>query len=177
VERSAGDELVGAIGLPPDAFPHSVLVVNAPVTQPDAGTHILPDERLAALHEVCMRYALISDIHSKLPALESILADVVGREDVDMIHHLGDLVAYAPWPNETVELLRERRIPGVSGNYYSTVATDYKHCGCTAESPGAEGLSHESYALFTGKREREENSSVRIEQEAKREFVLVPRME
>jgi hypothetical protein len=43
--------------------------------------------------------------------------------------------------------------------------------------PGAKGLSHEGYALFTGKREREENSSVRIEQEAKREFVLLPRME
>ena len=43
--------------------------------------------------------------------------------------------------------------------------------------PGAKGLSHEGYALFTGKREREENSSVRIEQEAKREFVLVPRMD
>jgi hypothetical protein len=97
---------------------------------------------------------------------------VEGRVDVDMIYHLCDLVGYAPYPIESATLLRERRIPGISGNYDSTVANDYKHCGCTAE-----GLSHESYALFTGKREREEHSSVRIDQEAKREFVLVPRME
>jgi hypothetical protein len=38
MEKSAGDELVGTLGLPPDGFPLSVLIVNAPVTQPDAGT-------------------------------------------------------------------------------------------------------------------------------------------
>jgi predicted phosphodiesterase len=64
---------------------------------------------------------------------------------VDAIYHLGDLGGYAPWPNEVVALLRERRIPGIAGNYDSTVATDYKYCGCKAESPRAEELSHESY--------------------------------
>jgi hypothetical protein len=98
-----------------------------------------------------MRYALIFDIHSKLPALEVIPAGVDRREDVDLIYHLCDLVGYAPWPNETATLLRERRIPGISGNYDSTVANDYKHCGRKAESPRAEELSHEIYALFTGK--------------------------
>ncbi len=31
-----------------------------------------------------MRYALISDIHSNLPALEAVLADVDEQEDVDV---------------------------------------------------------------------------------------------
>jgi predicted phosphodiesterase len=44
-----------------------------------------------------------------------------------------------------VDLLRERRIPGIAGNYDSTVATDYKHCGCRADSPREEELSHLSY--------------------------------
>jgi predicted phosphodiesterase len=92
-----------------------------------------------------MRYALISDIHSNLPALESVLANVDDRENVDTIYHLGDLGGYAPWPNEVVTLLRERGIQGIAGNYDSTVATDYKHCGCRADSPRAEELSHESY--------------------------------
>jgi predicted phosphodiesterase len=92
-----------------------------------------------------MRYALISDIHSNLLALEAVLADIDGREDVSAIYHLGDLVGYAPWPNEVVALLRERRIQGIAGNYDSTVATDYKHCGCRADSPRAEELSHLSY--------------------------------
>lgn len=92
-----------------------------------------------------MKYALISDVHSNLPALEAVLADIDGRGDVRAIYHLGDLVGYAPWPDEVVALIRERRIPGIAGNYDSTVANDYKHCGCKAESPRGEELSHMSY--------------------------------
>jgi predicted phosphodiesterase len=92
-----------------------------------------------------MPYALISDIHANLPALRAVLADIDARSDVDAIYHLGDLTGYAPWPNEVVGLLRERAIPGISGNYDSTVATDYKHCGCRAETPRDEELSHLSF--------------------------------
>jgi len=92
-----------------------------------------------------MRYALLSDIHANLPALRAVFADIDNRANIDAIYHLGDLTGYAPWPNEVVELLRERRIPGIAGNYDSTVATDYKHCGCRADSPREEELSHLSY--------------------------------
>jgi len=92
-----------------------------------------------------MRYALISDIHANLPALRAVLDDIDARKDVDAIYHLGDLTGYAPWPNEVVALLRERRIPGIAGNYDSTVATDYKHCGCRAETARDEELSHVSF--------------------------------
>ena len=92
-----------------------------------------------------MKYAFISDVHGNFPALKAVLADIDARADVDGIYHLGDLGGYAPWPNEVVSLLRERRIEGIAGNYDSTVATDYKHCGCKAESPRAEELSHLSY--------------------------------
>ncbi|HVF01500.1 MAG TPA: metallophosphoesterase family protein [Rubrobacteraceae bacterium] len=92
-----------------------------------------------------MKYALISDIHSNLPALEAVLADIDERKDVDATYHLGDLLGYAPWPNETAELIQELGIRGVAGNYDSTVATDYKHCGCKADSPRGEELSHLSY--------------------------------
>ena len=92
-----------------------------------------------------IRYALISDIHANLPALRAVLADIDARKNVDAIYHLGDLTGYAPWPNETVALLRERGIPGIAGNYDSTVATDYKHCGCRADTPHDEELSHLSF--------------------------------
>ncbi|MEO8201470.1 MAG: metallophosphoesterase family protein [Gemmatimonadota bacterium] len=91
-----------------------------------------------------MRFALISDIHANLPALEATLADIAGRS-VAASYHLGDLVGYAPWPNQVVELLREKQIGGISGNYDSTVALDYKHCGCKYEDPKQEELSHISY--------------------------------
>ncbi len=100
--------------------------------------------RQTTIKEATVKYALISDVHSNLPALEAVLADIDAREDINAVYHLGDLVGYAPWPNEVVALIRERRIPGIAGNYDSTVANDYKHCGCRADSPRAEELSHVS---------------------------------
>jgi predicted phosphodiesterase len=94
---------------------------------------------------VIVKYALISDIHSNLPALETVLEDIDSQEGVEAIYHLGDLVGYAPWPNQVVALIRERVIPGIAGNYDSTTATDYPHCGCKADSPRGEELSHLSY--------------------------------
>jgi len=93
-----------------------------------------------------MRYALISDIHANLPALDAVLAHIAEHASTTPIYHLGDLVGYAPWPNEVVAKLRDCRIPGVAGNYDSTVATHYKHCGCKYEDPRQEELSHLSFA-------------------------------
>jgi predicted phosphodiesterase len=92
-----------------------------------------------------MRYALIADIHANLPALEAVLADIDARADAVAIYHLGDLVGYAPGPDVFVGVLTERAIPGVAGNYDSTVATDYEHCGCRYEDARQEELSHLSY--------------------------------
>ena len=93
-----------------------------------------------------MRYSLLSDIHANLPALAAVLADVKTKAELTGIYHLGDLVGYAPWPNEVIELLQEARVPGVAGNYDSTVATGYKHCGCRSENAHQEELAHQSYA-------------------------------
>jgi len=92
-----------------------------------------------------MRCALISDIHANLPALEAVLADIDARATADATYHLGDLVGYAPWPDEVAALIHERGIAGVAGNYDSTVATGYKHCGCRYEDSEQERLSHLSY--------------------------------
>jgi len=105
------------------------------------------------------RYALISDIHANLPALEAVLDHIAERPDISAIRHLGDLVGYAPWPDETVALLRERGIEGVSGNYDTTVAANYKHCGCKYEDPRQEELSHLSFAWT------KEHTSVETKQE------------
>jgi predicted phosphodiesterase len=93
-----------------------------------------------------VKIALISDIHANLPALDAVLADISARSDIAVTYHLGDLVGYAPWPNETVARLKVAGIAGISGNYDSTIATDYKHCGCKYDDPEQEKLSHVSYA-------------------------------
>lgn len=92
-----------------------------------------------------MRYALLSDVHSNLPALEAVLAHIATQPDVLATYHLGDLVGYAPWPNEVVAAIRTANIAGVAGNYDSTTATGYKHCGCKYEDQEQERLSHLSY--------------------------------
>lgn len=97
-----------------------------------------------------MRCALISDIHANLHALDAVLADIDTRGDVDAVYHLGDLVGYSAHPNEVIARLRERGIAGIAGNYDSTVAMDYKHCGCRSESPRQEELAHISYEVTRG---------------------------
>jgi predicted phosphodiesterase len=93
-----------------------------------------------------MKYALISDIHANLPALRAVYAHIAARPDIGAIYHLGDLVGYAPWPNEVVALITTEGIPGVAGNYDSTIGSDYNHCGCRYEDARQEELSHLSYA-------------------------------
>jgi predicted phosphodiesterase len=92
-----------------------------------------------------MPIALISDIHANLPALDAVLGDIGRRSGIDATFHLGDLVGYAPWPDEVVARLRDDRIAGISGNYDSTVGLNYKHCGCKYEDLRQEELSHVSF--------------------------------
>lgn len=93
-----------------------------------------------------MRYLLFSDVHANRHALEAVLQHSRARGELAGRYHLGDLVGYAPWPDEVIDLIASEGIPGVSGNYDSTVAAAYKHCGCRYEDPRQEALSHESYA-------------------------------
>lgn len=97
-----------------------------------------------------MRLTLLSDIHGNLHALDAVLADIDARGDSDATYHLGDLVGYGSDPNAVVDRVRECGIAGVAGNYDSTVATDYKHCGCKSETPRQEELAHISYEYTRG---------------------------
>ena len=52
-----------------------------------------------------MRYALLSDVHGNLPALEAVLADLE-HQACDEIIVAGDLAAGCPFPRETLARLR-----------------------------------------------------------------------
>jgi predicted phosphodiesterase len=54
-----------------------------------------------------MRLAVLSDIHGNLPALEAVLDDIKAQGKPDAYMVLGDLVAFCPWPAETLARLRE----------------------------------------------------------------------
>ena len=63
-----------------------------------------------------MRLAVLADVHSNLHALQAVLADV-DRVAPDGIWVAGDLVGYKPWPNEVLEILRERHVRAIRGNH------------------------------------------------------------
>ena len=92
-----------------------------------------------------MRLAIFSDVHSNLPALEAVLADIE-REGVDARYVLGDLVGYAPWPNEVLERLQAARIPVVMGNYDDGTGFDRDECGCAYIDPTEKALGDRSFA-------------------------------
>jgi diadenosine tetraphosphatase ApaH/serine/threonine PP2A family protein phosphatase len=70
-----------------------------------------------------MKTAIISDIHSNLEALTSVL-DAVDGLGPDAIICLGDIVGYGADPDACVELIRERSIPSIMGNHDMAVAGD-----------------------------------------------------
>lgn len=63
-----------------------------------------------------MKLALISDIHANLPALDAVMEDIK-KKDVDGIFCLGDLVNFAGWDNEVINLMRHHNISCIQGNH------------------------------------------------------------
>jgi predicted phosphodiesterase len=68
-----------------------------------------------------MRYAIISDVHANIEALNSFFDDLA-QNPVDKIVCLGDLVGYNANPNECIDIIREKKIPCVMGNHDSLAA-------------------------------------------------------
>src|SRR5579859_7052967 len=63
-----------------------------------------------------MRLAIISDLHADLHALRDALAQIE-RLGCDMVVCAGDIVDGDVFPEETIALLVERRIPTIRGNH------------------------------------------------------------
>jgi predicted phosphodiesterase len=64
-----------------------------------------------------MRYAVLSDIHGNLPALEAVLADIQTQGGVDRYWCLGDVVGYGPDANECIEMLKGLDHRCIAGNH------------------------------------------------------------
>jgi putative phosphoesterase len=81
-----------------------------------------------------MRIAIFSDIHGNLSALDATLADI-RRQNPERVYCLGDLVGYAPFPNEVTERIRNAGFPTVMGNYDDGVGFERHECGCAYKAP------------------------------------------
>ena len=72
---------------------------------------------------------VFGDIHGNLPAFEAALADMEVR-GLQNLYCLGDLVGYGTFPNEVTQIIRERGIPTLMGNYDQGVGNNSDDCGC-----------------------------------------------
>ncbi|MBI5599172.1 MAG: metallophosphoesterase family protein [Deltaproteobacteria bacterium] len=68
-----------------------------------------------------MRYAILSDIHANLEALNSVL-EKIDSLGVDKTVCLGDIVGYNSNPNECIEIIKKRGIHCIMGNHDSRAA-------------------------------------------------------
>lgn len=90
-----------------------------------------------------MKIILFSDIHANIDALNPVLEDIYNRKP-DAVYCLGDLVGYAPFPNEVVETIREKGIPVIAGNYDQGVGLKSDDCGCAYKTKEDEARGVES---------------------------------
>lgn len=63
-----------------------------------------------------MKLAIISDVHGDVHALSDALAQI-DRLGCEVTICAGDVLDYGSFPEETIALLRERRIPTIRGNH------------------------------------------------------------
>lgn len=90
-----------------------------------------------------MKIALFSDIHANIDALRPVLEDIYDKKP-DAIYCLGDLVGYAPYPNEVIGVIREKGIPVIAGNYDQGVGLNSDDCGCAYKTEEEEARGVES---------------------------------
>lgn len=63
-----------------------------------------------------MRYAIFSDVHGNLQALEAV-CQAYKKENIDAYYCLGDIVGYGANPNECIDMVRRLKAVSVAGNH------------------------------------------------------------
>jgi predicted phosphodiesterase len=70
-----------------------------------------------------VKYAIIADIHSNLPALKVVLEDIKAQKCTHTVC-LGDIVGYYIYPKECLDIIRGMNIPCVKGNHDDYCSSD-----------------------------------------------------
>lgn len=92
------------------------------------------------------RIVIFGDIHANLPALEAVFEDMAQRGFDSNLYCLGDLVGYGTFPNEVIEVIGERGIPTIMGNYDQGVGHSSDDCGCAYRTEEDRALGNQSIA-------------------------------
>ncbi len=104
-----------------------------------------------------LRLAYFSDIHGNDLALKEMLRDI-DSIGADLAVCGGDLVGYGAHPNEVIQLLRERKLPVIMGNYDDGVGYGRPECGCAYQDSRLAELGRRSL-LWSQREVTEENKA------------------
>lgn len=91
-----------------------------------------------------MRIALLGGIYSNYHALTAALSDIA-RHGADATYFLGDLGAFGPHPDRVPELLIQKKIPGIQGNYEESLSSGASDCNCGYTDPRDNEYAQISY--------------------------------
>ena len=78
--------------------------------------------------------ALLGGVYSNYLALNAALDDIDAR-GIEHVFCLGDLGAFGPHPDKTVDILRENRVVTLQGNYDNSIAFGLDDCQCGYTDP------------------------------------------
>jgi putative phosphoesterase len=98
-----------------------------------------------------MRFAVVSDIHGNVTALEAVIEDIA-RRGVDRVVHGGDLVLMGSRPGEVIDRIRELGWPGVVGNTDELLWRPEEHARQRDRAPQLQTLLRwlfDAYAPYT----------------------------
>ncbi len=95
-----------------------------------------------------MRVTIVTDVHSNLAALESVLQQAESVNALDQVWSMGDLVGYGPQPSECLTLLRGYDFQSVTGNHDLAVVggidtSEFNPAAATANHWNAARLNEE----------------------------------
>jgi predicted phosphodiesterase len=90
------------------------------------------------------RVAFLGGIYSNYLALAAALR-IARARGADAIYSLGDFGAFGPHPDQTLEILREARIPAIQGNYEQSLSTGAADCQCGYTDPRDNHFAQISY--------------------------------
>lgn len=107
-----------------------------------------------------MKFAIISDIHANLPALEAVLRDI-DRESPDEIYCLGDLVNFAGWDSQVISLIRKRNILTIQGNHDEGIGNGKSHFPFSFVNQAQEEFGLDSIRLVNDSLSEAERSYLR----------------
>ena len=83
-----------------------------------------------------MKVGVLGDIHANQDALDAVLA-YFGKNGVDSIIHVGDIVGYCSDFARVIDTIRELRIPGVIGNHEQMLLGTLNDARVTEEADAA----------------------------------------